>query len=79
MCVPGVAVAPGWHPCQHGGVTTMNDAHLRTAATRDGVELLGLWALLFDEDNVAPEKPWRSYAAEWFGRSVDDPTPTAST
>jgi GNAT superfamily N-acetyltransferase len=34
--------------------------------------LLGLWTLLFDEDDAAPG-PWRSHAAEWFARSVDDP------
>jgi GNAT superfamily N-acetyltransferase len=52
----------------------MNDGSLRTATTRDGMELLNLWALLFDEDNAAPEQPWRSHAAGWFGRCVDDPS-----
>src|SRR2546429_879462 len=61
-------------PCQHGGVTTTNDSGLRAATARDCVELLRLWALLFDEDNAAPAHPWRSYAAEWFTRFVDDPS-----
>ncbi|SEG95976.1 Ribosomal protein S18 acetylase RimI [Nonomuraea solani] len=52
----------------------MDNGRLRTATTHDGVELLNLWALLFDEDNAAREDPWRSHAAEWFGRSVDDPS-----
>ncbi|MFF5178239.1 GNAT family N-acetyltransferase [Micromonospora sp. NPDC000316] len=51
----------------------MNDDRLRTATARDFVELLRLWALLFDEDNAAPEEPWRSHAAEWFSRFVEDP------
>jgi GNAT superfamily N-acetyltransferase len=51
----------------------MANAHLRTARTRDGGELLGLWALLFDEGEAAPPKAWTSHAAEWFARFVDDP------
>jgi GNAT superfamily N-acetyltransferase len=51
----------------------MADGRLRTATTRDGVELLSLWALLFDESRAAPKKPWKPHAAEWFARFVDDP------
>jgi GNAT superfamily N-acetyltransferase len=72
MGVPGMGPHPGWDTCQHGGVTTMNKGRLRTAITRDCVELLDLWTLLFDEGNAAPEEPWRSHAAEWFARFVDD-------
>jgi GNAT superfamily N-acetyltransferase len=50
------------------------NGHLRTATAHDCVELLRLWALLFDEGNTAPEEPWRSHAAEWFTRVVDDPS-----
>lgn len=60
-------------PCQHGGVTTTNDGRLRAATTRDTDELLGLWALLFDEHHTALDVPWRGYAAEWFARFVNDP------
>ncbi|WP_412741025.1 GNAT family N-acetyltransferase [Krasilnikovia sp. MM14-A1259] len=52
----------------------MNDGLLRTAAARDGAELLDLWALLFDDSSSAPEGRWRSHAAEWFARFVDDPS-----
>jgi GNAT superfamily N-acetyltransferase len=51
-----------------------NDSRLRAATARDCVELLRLWALLCDEDDAAPAQPWRSYAAEWFTRFVDDPS-----
>jgi GNAT superfamily N-acetyltransferase len=37
------------------------------------VELLRLWALLFDEGNAAPDERWRSHAAEWFTRAVNEP------
>lgn len=28
--------------------------------------------MLFDEDDPAAHEPWKSYAAEWFDRVVDD-------
>jgi GNAT superfamily N-acetyltransferase len=55
-------------------VTRTNNGRLRTATARDCVELLRLWALLFDEDNAAPEQPWRSHASDWFARFVEDPS-----
>ncbi len=55
-------------------MTTTGDWCLRAATTHDGVELLNLWALLFDKDNATPENSWRTNAALWFGRFVDDPT-----
>ncbi|GIH09270.1 hypothetical protein Rhe02_73370 [Rhizocola hellebori] len=36
------------------------------------MELLRLWALLFDQDKAAPEERWINHAAEWFTRMVDD-------
>ncbi len=51
----------------------MPHGRLRTARTRDGVELLGLWALLFDEGTAGPENAWSGHAARWFARVVDDP------
>jgi GNAT superfamily N-acetyltransferase len=53
-------------------VTTKNGS-LRGATSRDCVELLDLWALLFDEGNAAPVEPWRGHAAKWFTRFVGDP------
>jgi GNAT superfamily N-acetyltransferase len=55
---------------------TKDNGRLRTAAARDCAELLDLWALLFEHDTAAAEQPWRSYAAEWFARCVDDPSTT---
>lgn len=51
-------------------MTTTDNGRLRIAGARDGEELLRLWALLFDS---ATQAPWRSHAAEWFARVVDDP------
>lgn len=51
-----------------------NNGRLRAATAHDCVELLGLWALLFDEGNTTPEVPWRGHAAEWFTGVVDDPS-----
>lgn len=45
---------------------------LRIATSRDGPQLLRLWALLFDEAATAAHEPWRSHAQEWFARHVDD-------
>jgi GNAT superfamily N-acetyltransferase len=64
----------GYGPCDHADVRTTNDGRLRTASARDSVELLRLWALLFEEGNAALEEPWRSHATEWFTRFVDDPS-----
>ncbi|MBL7259999.1 GNAT family N-acetyltransferase [Paractinoplanes lichenicola] len=49
----------------------MNAGRLRVATKSDGDDLLELWALLFDERDA--EAPWRTHAAEWFARYVDDP------
>jgi GNAT superfamily N-acetyltransferase len=38
------------------------------------VELLRLWALLFDKGNATPDERWRSHAAEWFTRAVNEPS-----
>ena len=46
---------------------------LRTATPHDSAELLALWALVYDEDGLAPEQSWRPHAAEWFARAVGDP------
>jgi GNAT superfamily N-acetyltransferase len=54
-------------------VTTVKSGRLRAATVDDCGELLGLWALLFDEDSAAPEGPWRRHATEWFTRFVNDP------
>ena len=51
-----------------------NTGRLHSAAAHDCVELLRLWALLFDKDKAAPEERWRSHAAEWFTRMVNDPS-----
>jgi GNAT superfamily N-acetyltransferase len=59
-------------PCQHEGVTTKDNARLRTATTRDCVPLLDLWTLVFEDGNVAPEQPWKAHAADWFAGVVDD-------
>lgn len=50
----------------------MDGGRLRTAITNDIVELLHLWALLFDEDHAAEEEPWKRHAADWFARCADD-------
>ena len=51
----------------------MDDGLLRTATPHDSAELLALWALVYDEDGLAPGQPWRAHAAEWFARAVADP------
>ncbi|MCX4745865.1 GNAT family N-acetyltransferase [Kitasatospora sp. NBC_01287] len=48
-----------------------NNGRLRAATAGDGVALLHLWGLLFDDD-AGTREPWRGRAAEWFARSVDD-------
>ncbi|SEG86942.1 Ribosomal protein S18 acetylase RimI [Actinacidiphila yanglinensis] len=48
-----------------------HNGHLRTATAQDSAALLRLWGLLFDED-ADREGPWRSHAAKWFARFVDD-------
>lgn len=73
MSAPKMGPHRGMDSCQHSGVTTTNNGRLRTATARDCGRLLQLWALLFDEDDAAPQEPWRSHAAEWFIRFVDDP------
>jgi GNAT superfamily N-acetyltransferase len=70
----GHAGASECESCQDGGVTTTNNGRLRAATAPDCAELLRIWALLFDEGGAAPEEPWRSHAAEWFIRVVDDPS-----
>ncbi|WP_224280253.1 GNAT family N-acetyltransferase [Nocardioides lacusdianchii] len=45
---------------------------LRVATADDGAQLLYLWGLLFDEDGVHDDEPWRSHARKWFARYVDD-------
>ena len=50
----------------------MDGGRLRTATTNDSVELLDLWALLFD--HAAAEESWRNHAADWFARCADDPS-----
>ena len=45
---------------------------LRVATATDGPQLLRLWGLLFDQDGVAEDEPWRSHAQEWFDRYVGD-------
>jgi GNAT superfamily N-acetyltransferase len=46
---------------------------LRTATAGDAVQLLGLWDLLFDdEDGPAAGKPWQDHARAWFTRYADD-------
>jgi ribosomal protein S18 acetylase RimI-like enzyme len=62
--------------CEHGEVPQIRSGRLRTAKAEDGIQLLRLWALLFDEDSPASEDPWKSHAREWFARYVDD-TPNA--
>ncbi len=47
---------------------------IRAATVNDSPQLLRLWALLFDEDDTADHEPWRSYAREWFGRFVSEPS-----
>jgi len=61
-----------WCGCQHGGVTTMDSCHPRTATGDDGPQLLRLWAMLFDQDDSPVHQPWRMHAREWFDRLVDD-------
>jgi GNAT superfamily N-acetyltransferase len=45
---------------------------IRVAIANDGPQLLRLWGLLFDEDGVAADEPWRNHAQEWFARYVGD-------
>lgn len=45
---------------------------LRVATADDGPQLLRLWGLLFDEDGIVNDEPWRSHAQEWFARYVGD-------
>lgn len=59
-------------PWQHQVVTKTSSGHLRTAIAADSFQLLGLWALVFDESATAPERPWRGYAREWLARCLDD-------
>jgi GNAT superfamily N-acetyltransferase len=71
-CVLGNEAAWAVRQCEHADVRKTGDGRLRTASGRDCAELLHLWGLLFEEGTAAPEQPWRSHAAEWFTRFVDD-------
>ncbi|MFD4764602.1 GNAT family N-acetyltransferase [Streptomyces sp. NPDC058439] len=51
-------------------MTTTGNGRLRAATAQDGVALLDLWELLFDDADM--QKSWRAHAAEWFARFVDD-------
>ena len=54
-------------------MTQISSGRLRLARAEDGVQLLRLWALLFDEDDTGSQEPWKGHAGEWFTRSADDP------
>jgi GNAT superfamily N-acetyltransferase len=53
-------------------MTRNSSGRLRAATEKDGPQLMRLWALLFDEGDAMPAKPWQGYAREWFTRYVDD-------
>lgn len=50
---------------------------IRAATAADASQLLLLWALVFDEEDTAPETTWKQHAQEWFTRFVEERT-TAS-
>lgn len=52
-------------------ISTLGES-IRAATMEDCSQLLRLWSLLFDEDDPAQRKPWRSYACAWFARFVGD-------
>ena len=52
-------------------MTAPAGGRLRLATAGDGVQLLSLWELLFDDD-ADQQAAWRSHADEWLVRFVDD-------
>lgn len=58
----GIHLRCAWCRCQHGAVTTMYSGHPRAATADDGLRLLSLWTILFDEDDSAAHEPWRTHA-----------------
>ena len=53
-------------------MTRTSSGDLRTANADDSVQLLRLWALLFDDGATLPEEPWRGHAREWFAQYVHE-------
>ena len=53
-------------------MTPISSGRLRLATAEDGAQLLGLWALLFDDDDPASAQPWTGHAREWFARCSGD-------
>ena len=44
---------------------------IRAATPADVEQLIGLWALVFDDSDT--DTAWQEHAREWFGGHVDDP------
>jgi GNAT superfamily N-acetyltransferase len=55
-------------------VSTPAPDRIRAATAADAAQLLGLWALVYDEDDTARATTWRQHAHEWFTRCVEDRT-----
>lgn len=53
-------------------MTPSTASHVRAANVGDSIQLIRLWALLFDEGDKATEEPWRDHARDWFTQVVDD-------
>ena len=45
---------------------------IRAATRADAAQLLGLWAMVFDDDDAGAPTAWKEHAQEWFWRLVDD-------
>ena len=58
--------------CNHGAVTRISSACLRTAKAEDSPQLLRLWDLLSDDGGTTSGQPWKDHAREWFAKYVDD-------
>jgi GNAT superfamily N-acetyltransferase len=54
-------------------VVSTGVGRLRRARAEDGVQLVDLWARLFDPQVAGPEATWRSHAQAWFAEQVDEP------
>jgi GNAT superfamily N-acetyltransferase len=53
-------------------MSTLAMDRIRAATAADAVQLLPLWALMFNEDDTGPLTNWKKHAQEWFFRFVDD-------
>ncbi len=47
-------------------------ARVRAATAADARRLLGLWAMVFDENDTDPPTTWRMHAQRWLSDHVED-------